>query len=97
MKRNNVDRCRYLRKNQTDAEKRLWAVLRDRQLGMIEIQRQFSIGKYILDFYSPEHKLAIEADGGQHYDSEGRKHDKQRTKELANVGVQVLRFKILRY
>jgi very-short-patch-repair endonuclease len=53
MKRNNVDKCRKLRKNQTDAEKKLWTLLRNRQLDGIKFRRQFSIGSYILDFYCP--------------------------------------------
>ncbi|MEW6456702.1 MAG: endonuclease domain-containing protein [Acidobacteriota bacterium] len=84
--------CRKLRKDQTDAEKKLWAVLRNRQLDGVKFRRQFSIGKYILDFYSPEYKLGIEADGGQHYEDESRQQDELRTKELSKIGVQILRF-----
>jgi very-short-patch-repair endonuclease len=92
MKRKHVERCRELRKSQTDAERKLWSVLRDRQLCGIKFRRQFSLGGYILDFYSPEHKLGIEADGSQHYEDERRRRDEQRTKDLSNLGVQVLRF-----
>lgn len=92
MKRLNVSACRALRKNQTDAEKKLWAVLRSRQLAGIKFRRQFSVGRYILDFYSPEHKLGIEADGGQHYENKGRQRDKLRTRQLSHAGVQILRF-----
>ncbi|MCJ7576826.1 MAG: endonuclease domain-containing protein [candidate division Zixibacteria bacterium] len=92
MKRKNIDKCRILRKKQTDAERKLWLALRDRQLSGAKFRRQFSIGKYILDFYSPEYKLGIEADGGQHYEDEGRRKDKLRTSELSQVGVQILRF-----
>jgi very-short-patch-repair endonuclease len=92
MKRKHVERCRNLRKNQTDAERKLWSVLRDRQLSGVKFRRQFSLGGYILDFYSPQHKLGIEADGSQHYEDEGRRRDEQRTKDLSSLGVQVLRF-----
>ena len=92
MKRRNIDKCRDLRKNQTDAEKKLWSVLRDCQMIGIKFRRQFSIGRYILDFYAPQYKLAIEADGGQHYEVEGRQQDELRTSELSNLGVQILRF-----
>jgi len=92
MKRKNIDKCRILRKKQTDAERKLWLVLRNRQLSGAKFRRQISIGKYILDFYSPEYKLGIEADGGQHYEDEGRRKDKLRTSELSQVGVQILRF-----
>jgi very-short-patch-repair endonuclease len=81
MKRNNSDRCRNFRKNQTDAERKLWIILRNRQLNGVKFRRQFSIGRYILDFYSPEYRLGIEADGGQHYEDRGRKRDVLRTRE----------------
>ncbi len=66
--------------------------MRNRQLSGAKFRRQFSIGTYILDFYSPEYKLGIEADGGQHYEDEGRRRDDQRTKELSHLGVKILRF-----
>ncbi len=71
MKRNNIEKCRRLRKEQTDAERKLWSILRNRQLSGVKFRRQFPIGRYMLDFYSPEHKLGIEADGGQHYEDKG--------------------------
>lgn len=92
MKRRNVEKCRDLRKNQTDAERKLWSVLRDRQLAGVKFRRQFSIGRYTLDFYSPAYKLAIEADGGQHYEDKGKRKDERRTAELSSLGVKVLRF-----
>jgi very-short-patch-repair endonuclease len=66
--------------------------LRNRQLAGVKFRRQFSIGKYILDFYSPEYKLGIEADGGQHYEGRGKRRDEIRTRELSGLGVQILRF-----
>jgi very-short-patch-repair endonuclease len=92
MKRPNVEKCRELRKKQTDAERKLWSKLRNRQLLGVKFRRQFSVGRYILDFYSPENKLGIEADGSKHYEDEGRRRDEQRTKELSKLGIQILRF-----
>jgi very-short-patch-repair endonuclease len=66
--------------------------LRNRQLAGVKFRRQFSVGRYILDFYSPEHGLGIEADGSQHYDDEGKKRDEVRTSDLSKLGVQILRF-----
>jgi very-short-patch-repair endonuclease len=66
--------------------------LRNRQLAGVKFRRQFSVGRYILDFYSPEHRLGIEADGSQHYDDEGKKRDEVRTSDLSKLGVQILRF-----
>jgi very-short-patch-repair endonuclease len=92
MKRNNIPKCRILRRNQTDAERKLWSTLRDRQLTGIKFRRQFSVGKYIIDFYAPEYRLGVEADGGQHFENRGQEYDERRTAELAKRGVRILRF-----
>jgi very-short-patch-repair endonuclease len=92
MKRKNIGKCRFLRKNQTDAERKLWLLLRNRQLAKVKFRRQFPIDRYILDFYSPEYKLGIEADGGQHYSDEGEVKDELRAGKLAGYGIQILRF-----
>jgi very-short-patch-repair endonuclease len=88
MKRNNIPRSRSLRRNQTDAEKKLWSFLRNRSLNGLKFRRQFSVGKYILDFYCPELKIGIEADGGQHYEQYGKKDDEVRAKELLKYGIE---------
>ncbi|HKA45404.1 MAG TPA: methionine--tRNA ligase subunit beta, partial [Burkholderiales bacterium] len=86
--------ARKLRQEQTDAEQLLWTLLRDRRLGKAKFRRQHPVEiggqRYVLDFYSHELKLAIELDGGQHQDSAPR--DEARTKALATLGIQVLRF-----
>jgi very-short-patch-repair endonuclease len=92
MKRRNIERSRQLRKNQTDAERKMWSILRNRQLNGVKFRRQFSIGRFIVDFYSPEFKLGIEADGGGHYKDEERVQDERRTSELSELGVEILRF-----
>lgn len=92
MKRNNIEKCKRLRRGQTDAERKLWSLLRNRQLSGVKFRRQFSIGKYILDFYSPEYKIGIEADGGQHYENKGKRKDELRTRELTGYGVKIVRF-----
>jgi len=88
MKRNNIEKCRKLRKNQTDAERVLWSILRNRQLSGVKFRRQFPIGRYILDFYSYECNLGIEADGGQHYEDNGKGEDELRTRELTRGGAE---------
>ena len=60
--------ARYLRANQTDCEQRLWQKLRARQIAGLKFRRQYPFAPYILDFYCVEQSLAIELDGGQHYD-----------------------------
>ncbi len=92
MKRININRCRKLRKNQTDSEKNLWSILRNRQLAGAKFRRQFPVGGYILDFYSPEYRLGIEADGGQHYEDKSWEKDEVRAKELSILGIEILRF-----
>ncbi len=85
-------KCRFLRKNQTDAESKLWSLLRNRQLAKVKFRRQFPIDRYILDFYSPEYKLGIEADGESHFGDKGKVKDELRTGKLAGYGIQILRF-----
>ena len=78
-----------LRKNQTPQEVILWAHLRGAQLGF-KFKRQHSIGPYILDFYYPDKKLAIELDGAQHiYNKE---YDLERTDYLLVLGIRTIRF-----
>jgi len=66
--------------------------LRDRQLSGVKFRRQYPIGNYILDFYSPEYRLGIEADGSQHYEDNIKEKDNIREKELSMVGVEIIRF-----
>jgi len=66
--------------------------LRNRQIGGAKFRRQFSIGKFILDFYCPRYRIGIEADGGQHYEDEGRQRDELRAAELSRIGIEILRF-----
>jgi very-short-patch-repair endonuclease len=61
-------------------------------LAGVKFRRQFPIGNYILDFYSPEYGFGIEADGGQHYGVEVRQNDETRTEELSKLGIEILRF-----
>ncbi|HTF98966.1 MAG TPA: endonuclease domain-containing protein [Nitrospirota bacterium] len=92
MKRPNLSRSRTLRRNQTDAERKLWSVLRNRQLEGMKFRRQFPLDDFILDFYSPEYKLAIESDGGQHYSDEELTKDRTRSRALGTYGIRILRF-----
>jgi len=77
-----------LRNSATPQEVILWSRLRNSQLGF-KFRRRSGIGNYILDFYCPEKKLAIEIDGSQHIDSES---DEKRTRFLSASGIRVLRF-----
>ena len=84
--------ARRLRRDSTDTERRLWAVLRDRRLAGFKFRRQVAVGGYILDFYCVRAKLAIELDGGQHSEGEAVRYDNARTAKLAELGVKVIRF-----
>ncbi len=86
------ERRRDLRRDQTDVEKALWAHLRNRQFFDMKFFRQYSVGPYILDFYCPKSKLAIELDGGQHTQADNRQYDAVRSAYLKSQGVDVLRF-----
>ncbi|GGX11775.1 endonuclease domain-containing protein [Undibacterium macrobrachii] len=82
--------AREMRKNMPDAEQLLWYLLRNRRLAGAKFRRQHLVGRYILDFYCVEKKLAIELDGGQH--SEQQTYDRQRGIYLKQQGIEVLRF-----
>lgn len=83
---------REFRRNQTDAEKTLRARLRNKQFYGVKFFRQYSMGEYILDFYCPLLKAAIELDGGQHAEDEQRNRDTIRTNYLQTHEITVLRF-----
>ena len=84
---------RYLRKNMTHAERVLWHKIKAKQLFGTKFRRQFGIGKYIVDFYCPRYKLAIEVDGDSHYRNEKVKvYDRRRQTYIESFGVRFLRF-----
>jgi very-short-patch-repair endonuclease len=83
--------ARELRKNMTDAERRVWTGIRRKQLKGCQFYRQNNIGNYIVDFYCPAAKLIVEVDGGQHYSREGMWKDKVRDAYMVGLGLTVLR------
>ena len=85
-------RRRELRRNQSDAERALWAKLRNKQFFGMKFFRQYSIGPYILDFDCPTVKLAVELDGGQHNQSNKRERDAARSEYLKTQRIDVMRF-----
>jgi len=60
------ERRRFLRRDQTEAEERLWQCLRNRKLNGYKFFRQYSVGPYILDFFCTQTRLAVELDGHHH-------------------------------
>jgi len=82
-------RARAMRRAPTEAELRLWRLLRDRRLSGLKFRRQVPIGPYIVDFLCARARLIIEADGSQHEESA---RDERRDAYLARQGWVVLRF-----
>ena len=80
------EQARHLRRNATEAEKRLWEEVRLKKLG-VKFRRQHPIGSYIVDFACPAHKLAVEIDG-PHHDLD---RDRIRDAELRARGWTVIR------
>src|SRR5438874_1632896 len=77
--------ARDMRRAPTQAEQRLWSLLRDRRLGGFKFRRQHPVGGYILDFFCESASTAIELDGTQHTTPEGIAYDERRTADLANL------------
>jgi very-short-patch-repair endonuclease len=86
------DRARFLRRNQTPAERALWALLRQGKQQGIKFRRQHPIGRYIVDFACIEARLAVEVDGEQHGRDDGLAHDAMRDFALSGAGFEVMRF-----
>ena len=85
-------RRRDLRVKQTEAEKILWQKLRNRQIDGFKFFRQYSIGKYIADFYCSELRLVIELDGSHHYEENVFEYDKIREEFMKSLDIQTIRF-----
>jgi very-short-patch-repair endonuclease len=83
-------RARTLRGDMTEAEKRVWQILRSRQIKAYKFRRQVPIGRYIADFVCHEARLIVEIDGGQHDRPSPR--EAERTGFLQNEGYRILRF-----
>jgi very-short-patch-repair endonuclease len=87
-----LQRRRQLRRNATDAEAALWRHLRGRRFASFKFRRQHPYGPFILDFFCAQRRLAVELDGGQHFEPEAQRYDARRTGFLAAHRIAVLRF-----
>jgi very-short-patch-repair endonuclease len=85
-----LDRARRMRREMTEAELKLWGILRNRSLVGVKFRRQVPIGNYIADFCCLDHRLVVEVDGGQHAEQEVA--DASRSRFLSQEGFRVLRF-----
>lgn len=82
--------AKVLRKNMTRQEKHLWYDCL--KLLPVQFYRQYAIENYILDFYCPKARLAIELDGSQHFEPKALEYDKQRTTVIERYGITVIRY-----
>ncbi|MFB3059465.1 MAG: endonuclease domain-containing protein [Gammaproteobacteria bacterium] len=83
-------KAKQLRSNSTDAERNLWAHIRNRRLEGWKFRRQLPIGRFIVDFACAELRIIVEIDGGQH--AEKIHYDLGRTRFLQSKGYQVVRY-----
>ena len=86
----NIPLAKYLRKNMTPWERKLWYTFLKNY--PVCFQRQKAIGNYIVDFYCKTAKLVVELDGSQHYEPSELAYDARRTQYLNDLGLKVLRF-----
>ena len=83
---------KILRTNMPKAEVILWSKLKSKGLDGYKFRRQYSVGKFVVDFYCPRLKLAIEVDGDSHFREESEVHDKERQNFVESFGISFLRF-----
>jgi len=81
-----------LRKNMTPAEAAFWTIAKASQIDDRKFRRQHSVGPYILDFYCPSERLAVELDGDNHFNEESEQKDRERKQYLDYYGIKVVRF-----
>jgi len=85
------EKRRTLRKNQTFCEKIMWTYLRDRKTLDYKFKRQYSIDHYVIDFYCPVLKFAIELDGSVHDLPDQKEYDAYRQEYLEKFGITFCR------
>ena len=83
---------RQLRKNMPKAETIIWEKIKSIQIEGCKFRRQYSVAEFILDFYSPELKLAIEIDGDSHFQEGAPEYDRERQEFIESTGIRFLRF-----
>jgi very-short-patch-repair endonuclease len=84
-------RRKTLRRYMTKAEVFLWVQLKNKQILGYKFRRQYSVGNFVVDFYCPRLKLALEVDGPSHFTKEAREYDKRREEYIKSFGISFLR------
>ena len=83
---------RKLRSESPKAERLLWWRLRGRQLDGLKFRRQYGVGEYVIDFFCPTARLAVEVDGESHFTPIAESQDAKRQAVIESLGIRVLRF-----
>ncbi len=83
---------RTLRKHGTPAEGAFWRLVKNKQINGLVFRRQYSVGRYVLDFYCPKLRLCVELDGEGHFDRGRGELDMKRTDILQQYGITIQRF-----
>ena len=86
------EKRRQLRDNMPEAEVILWSRLQRKTLRGHKFRRQYGIGRYVVDFYCPKLKLAIEIDGDSHFTDQAQEYDREREAYIQSLGLKVIRF-----
>ena len=89
-KKSETEQRKLLRNNMPPAEWLLWKKLNNKQLSGYKFRRQYGIKQFVIDFYCPALKLAIEIDGDSHIDA--LEYDHNRQKYIESLGIKLLRF-----
>ena len=89
--RRSIELCRFLRREQTEAEARLWSLLRNRGVMGAKFRRQHPLGPYVVDFFCPFCALVVEVDGDIHLVPGAQQADAERERWLRAAGCRVVR------
>jgi very-short-patch-repair endonuclease len=92
MKNRILSNALTVRTRMTNEEGVIWNSIKNEKFHKIKFRKQFVIGEYIIDFYAPKYKLAIELDGANHFTDAGIVKDNERDDYLNEQGIAVLRF-----
>jgi very-short-patch-repair endonuclease len=92
-RRTQTEKRRMLRRSMSKAEVLLWTHLSRKQMAGYKFRRQYGVDQYIIDFYCPKLKLAIEIDGPSHLEEGAGDHDRVRQSSIEALGIRFLRFK----
>ena len=82
---------RSLRRQMPNAEVILWQFLKNKQIDGHKFRRQYIVDRYVIDFYCPRKKFAIEVDGPTHFYRGAQQYDIRRQRFIESLGIKVLR------